>query len=278
MRYEYLASAKRLYNNFFYNILILIAAFLGSAIVSMLFIYISNQEIDTNQRILTRIVFDSVFIICFFTMHRIKSKDSFYQLWGNNSYKIIFTALIIVPFVYGFKEVFICIIQGQTTIELNTNSDPKLLSYAFLMVIVGAILEELVFRAYLLRTIYSYTNSTVIAVLLSSILFAIVHIGKNYDDIISLISIFITGIILSIIVIKTGSLWLVTVIHILHNLGYFILFNEEYSIFQKLYAYDSTLIELIYENLQGIIICILLLITFRMYKKKNSENNFEIGK
>ncbi len=280
MKNEYLISAKKLYKNLFLNFLVLLAPFILSTCVSALLLYFFNGEIDTHQRILISIVFDFVFIVSLYFLHRIKDKDSFSKLWGNlRNIKLIPIIFILVITVYLCFEALMYVILGQQIIEYNPNIDIRLLGTAFFMVIVGAIAEELIFRGYLLRTIYSYTNSTIISILLSSILFAAVHIGKNYDDTYSLVSIFITGVILSIIVVKTGSLKLVVIIHILHNLRHFIFLNEEYSIFKRLYAYDSSVFELIYESLQVIIICLLILTSFKIIMKmQESSENLEIKK
>ncbi len=93
-----------------------------------------------------------------------------------------------------------------------TISGPDRLVLACVLVAVVAIAEETIFRGYLILRFKTVTGSTVAAVLLSSLIFAL---GHGYEGLAGMISVFILGIIFAIIYLWRKSLVAPMVMHFL---------------------------------------------------------------
>lgn len=78
---------------------------------------------------------------------------------------------------------------------------------------IPAAAEEAIFRGYLLRTLTEGAGALV-AVLITSAVFAIAH-GANPDvAALAVVNIFFAGVLLSVAVIRTGALWLASAVHL----------------------------------------------------------------
>lgn len=93
---------------------------------------------------------------------------------------------------------------------------------AFLFFALVAFAEEILFRGYPFQRLIDGTNS-IIATLLFSLIFSLVHIKNPNMNFIALFNIFLAGIWLSASYIKTHSLWLPISLHFSWNFfqGYF---------------------------------------------------------
>ncbi len=72
--------------------------------------------------------------------------------------------------------------------------------------------EELLFRGYVLRLVERYF-STWTAILISSILFGLVHVPNDNFSILGLLSIGLSGLLMGWLFVRTGSLWAPTGLH-----------------------------------------------------------------
>lgn len=78
---------------------------------------------------------------------------------------------------------------------------------------IPAAAEEAMFRGYLLRTL-SDGAGVLLAVLVTSAAFALMH-GANPDvGAVAVVNIFLAGVLLSVAVLRTGALWLATAVHL----------------------------------------------------------------
>jgi len=117
----------------------------------------------------------------------------------------------------------ICVILGFITIininlsqvEIESLRIHFLLS-SFFMTLCGAFLEELVFRGYILRKLLE-RFSPVISLSISSLLFCLLHCLNAGVTILSIANIFLAGILLGVLFLKTKNIWLVTGFHFLWN-------------------------------------------------------------
>ena len=78
---------------------------------------------------------------------------------------------------------------------------------------IPAAAEEAVFRGYLFRNLIEATG-TIPAVLATSLLFAVVHGGNPEIGGFAFANIFLAGVLLAVAVLRTGSLWLATGVHL----------------------------------------------------------------
>ena len=76
--------------------------------------------------------------------------------------------------------------------------------------VLPALLEEMVFRGYVLRTLRPYGDRT--AILVSSLLFALMH-----GNVLQVPFAFIVGLVLGYVAVQTDNIWLAVVIHFGNN-------------------------------------------------------------
>lgn len=92
---------------------------------------------------------------------------------------------------------------------------PTQLVIAFIMVIVVAVVEETIFRGYLILRLQAVTGRTSAAVVLASLIFSL---GHGYQGTAGAITVFILGVILALIYLWRQSLIAPVVIHFLTDL------------------------------------------------------------
>ena len=104
----------------------------------------------------------------------------------------------------------------------------------FFLLLCGAFLEELVFRGYVLRKLHE-KFPLIISLSISSLIFCLIHFNLSEIAIFPMINIFLAGMLLGVLFIKTKNIWLATGFHFLWNYVQTILgFNvsgEEYPSF-----------------------------------------------
>lgn len=90
----------------------------------------------------------------------------------------------------------------------------SLLRNALLMALVPALCEEVFFRGALQRLLYAISRHKWIAIIITSVLFGLVH-----NSIYNFLPIFIASIILGYVYFETGSLWISILLHFIYNLA-----------------------------------------------------------
>jgi len=86
----------------------------------------------------------------------------------------------------------------------------------FLHYIFVALSEEILFRGYILKNLMASCNKY-IALLISSILFSLMHLANNHIDAISILELFIGGILLGLSYIYNKRLWFPIALHFSWN-------------------------------------------------------------
>lgn len=79
--------------------------------------------------------------------------------------------------------------------------------------VIPAAAEEAVFRGYLLGTLTEGTGATA-AVVITSLLFALLHGGNPAVGPLAFANLFLAGVLLALAVLRTGTLWLATGVHV----------------------------------------------------------------
>lgn len=87
---------------------------------------------------------------------------------------------------------------------------PSLALNIFVFALLPAILEEMVYRGYILKTLRAYGDR--FALVVSSLLFSLMH-----GNILQVPFAFVVGLTLAFIVIKTGHVWIAAMLHFLNN-------------------------------------------------------------
>jgi hypothetical protein len=123
---------------------------------------------------------------------------------------------IVVGFVLISIGFLTLLITNHLTIE-SVNFSWSLIIQSFFFFLIAAIIEEIVFRGYILNNLLSSMKNKYLALLISSLLFALIH-GLNPNlSIISLVNLVIAGFALGITYIYTKNLWFPIFLHVSWN-------------------------------------------------------------
>jgi membrane protease YdiL (CAAX protease family) len=120
---------------------------------------------------------------------------------------------ILVVAAFGFSQIMDE--KSRKAIEMMALGFMTPIPFLFAVVVAAPIVEELIFRGYLFSG-WVDKLGLVGTTLASSFLFTIMHCQYG---VVALASVFVTGVILSLIRWKTGSLYPCIVLHMLFNLG-----------------------------------------------------------
>ena len=144
-------------------------------------------------------------------------KEAFYELGFQTESRLkdvvigMVVGLLIMLFGYGvliyLKEIFF----------VKLNFDVKELVMSVLLFTFVAVVEETICRGYILRNLMLSFNKYV-ALVVSSLLFAVMHAFNPNMDLFSMLSIFSAGILLGISYIYTKNLWFPIALHLSWNL------------------------------------------------------------
>lgn len=101
-------------------------------------------------------------------------------------------------------------------VTLNSNYLIILLSGLLIQFSV-ALSEEMTFRGFIQGELYKGTANKYIAVFVTSLVFSLIHLLNGSYNLLSLVYIFICGILLSVLRLITNNLWLVVGFHLANN-------------------------------------------------------------
>ncbi|MFC1554300.1 lysostaphin resistance A-like protein [candidate division KSB1 bacterium] len=120
-------------------------------------------------------------------------------------------ALLALSFVVMFALGFLDVSINSFSLGLLAGLFKYLLLYLF----AGA-MEELITRGYMFQALIEGTNK-IIATIIFSFIFSILHFFNPSYSIISAVNIFLAGVLLSVVYIKTRSLWMPIGLHMAWN-------------------------------------------------------------
>ena len=130
--------------------------------------------------------------------------------------------LILTTIVMAFVSQLLTFVdygQAQETGFSQIATQPEYIIAFISLVVVAPIAEEILFRGYLLGKLRKYV-SLWISILITSLLFAVVHFQWNVG-----IDVFVLSIVLCLLRVYTGSLWPAILLHMLKNgVAYYFLF------------------------------------------------------
>lgn len=165
------------------------------------------------------------FLIALILLYFWKKESMFSYVSGQFSTRNIVNDILIGLFFVAIAYILIYIIMQfgklyypntsgvRDLVQLlqNSRSDVVIVS------ILPALSEEIFFRGVLLGLLLSFTNE-VVAILVTSILFVLAHLGDQYNGQYYLLAyIFIIGIMTSLSYVLQGTLWPAVIIHSLSN-------------------------------------------------------------
>ena len=101
-----------------------------------------------------------------------------------------------------------------TFLSISSSPDPLIIELAFMVVV--AFVEELVFRGYVLNNLMQSMNKW-IALMISAVLFGLVHIANPDVTILAVVNVFLGGLFLGLNYIYTRNLWFSIFFHFAWN-------------------------------------------------------------
>jgi membrane protease YdiL (CAAX protease family) len=183
-----------------------------------------------------------------------------------------------LPILFGFTILYLMKIIHSVDVYFDTTG----LITSVLLFIFVAFNEEIMLRGYVLRNLMNTTNKYT-ALILSAILFALLHIFNAHIDLIGFINIFLAGILLGISYIFTKNLFFPAGLHFAWNLtqsllGFNVSGNNSYSLLHYelskdkpwlsggAFGFEASILSLVFE-------LILIVIIFFIFHKRQ-KNTF----
>lgn len=214
-------SSKKAMGGSFGAVVILMIAQIAAELMASLFVWIKVPEGICN--IIAGILYIGLafLLLKLFTEHILKMKiKDFGMPKFSMKAKWVLIAILLPAIV---KAVYLIFFSGEyIASEMNDNEIFSTLSTGIVFTgIAAGFVEEMVFRGVILNLLKERWNIKV-AVLLPSVLFGVVHIiGMNFSMVSCLLVVIagtMVGIMFSLIVIESGSVWNSGIVHALWNM------------------------------------------------------------
>lgn len=122
-------------------------------------------------------------------------------------------------FLLVLLEVGFNLLGGQLHIQVEKQFNLGIWLFFLVNFFFQALAEEMIYRGFVMNKLRTKL-SLLPAVLLNSLLFAVIHIFKGGTSVLYILNVFLTGIFLSLLFALTDNLWLVTALHAAHNMIY----------------------------------------------------------
>ena len=237
MRFKAIYKNKSPKYKFFCLLLIFIFSFLifiqfGNIAINFFFDsdLIENQNLENKQyvnslKVMQLFLALGIFVVpMFLYAHLISFDFKFKNLVRQNVMLVITIMLIIVPFIAMLTEFNLSIKAPDWLNQIDEKSDLTIaallkmdsnVDFLFNLLIIAimpAVGEELFFRGYLQQTITKWTISPHIGIIITAILFSVIHF-QFYG----LIPRFILGVLLGYVFLWSNNLWLPIIAHFVNN-------------------------------------------------------------
>lgn len=147
--------------------------------------------------------------------------------------KDIFMGVVFPIVAIGGGSLILYALNNVTFSTVGVNLNILLIN--FIIYIIVALKEEIVFRGYILNNLMGSMNKYW-ALSISALLFALVHLFNSNISLLGIINIFLIGLLLGIVYIHTKNLWFAICFHLFWNfiqgpiLGYQVSGNEMVSL------------------------------------------------
>ena len=224
-------------------VLFMISYFIIIGIFQYVGIIIADVDITDSENTkssiqqLTISVFDlfGTFLLLYLFM-KFVDKEQFIKLGfqTKNRLKEFVSGIILGLVVMMLGYLLLIYFEEVWFLKVNFNFNELMIS--ILLFTIVAIVEEVLFRGYILKNLMSSFNKY-IALFFSSVLFSLIHSFNPNIDMFSLLVLFLAGIVLGLSYIYTKNLWFPIALHLSWNLSQTLLgFNvsgqDTYSIIE----------------------------------------------
>ena len=198
--------------------------------------------------------------LCMKLIDRLQFQELGFELkeYGNEAGIGFFTAV----FLLGLGTL-ILIVTHHLTIN-GTKFDFKPFGLQLILMILVGFAEEVMFRGYVLRNLMQSVNKWV-ALLISALLFSLVHLGNPDITVIAVVNVFLAGLLLGINYVYTKNLWFSIVLHFTWNFMQGAVLGYDVSGFKLPGIFTQTLFGPVYITggefgFEGSIVCSALLL------------------
>lgn len=124
----------------------------------------------------------------------------------------LLTGLVMFSVAFGI----IYLSGGFASVRLNTEITYSIIFLSFFGFMIQGMSEEVLLRGYYMVSLTTRGNIP-LAIFVSSIIFALLHIGNSGINVIGLINIFLFGIFASLHFIRRGNIWGISALHSIWN-------------------------------------------------------------
>ncbi|WP_232734652.1 CPBP family intramembrane glutamic endopeptidase [Polaribacter sp. ALD11] len=218
-----------------YFIIVGIFQYVGGLIAGVDFTDLKFKETSIQQLIISCFDLVGTFFVIWLFMKFVEKKD-FIKLGfqTENRFKEFIFGIILGLIIMVTGYLFL--IYSKEIFFLKVNFNFRELIMSIILFTIVAIVEETLLRGYILRTLMSSFNKY-IALIVSSILFSLMHSFNPNVDLFSLFNLFLAGIVLGLSYIHTKNLWFPIAMHLSWNLfqtllGFNVSGQDTYSIIE----------------------------------------------
>ncbi|QDO93146.1 CPBP family intramembrane metalloprotease [Formosa sediminum] len=205
-------------------LLLILPYFIVVGLFQILGLYLAGVEFmnpeyerNTIQHLIVK-TFDlmGTFLVLWFFMKKL-DKEPFVNLGFQikNRQKDVFLGLAVGLIIMALGYIILVLLDEIFYVELNFNF--KEVITTTLLFIVVSIVEETLLRGYVLRNLM-YSLNNYVALILSSILFATMHLANPNIDAFAFFNLFLAGILLGLSYLYTKNLWFPIALHLSWNL------------------------------------------------------------
>lgn len=205
-------------------LILLAGQFAGSFLTSIFYVMITNAFPSTEQSGawitgFSYLSFIGIWLLLLLILYTVKrNRPILAAAWihspGNNA------GFLLLGLFFGFALNGLCALAAwlNQDIRLTYDSfDPVSLLLVFLAVFIQSSAEEMLCRGYLYQKLRCSYRHPAAAIVGNSLLFALLHLTNTGVTILSIVNIFVIGIVFSLVVYYYDSLWCVFALHTAWN-------------------------------------------------------------
>ncbi len=147
---------------------------------------------------------------------KFQKRSAFSLGFNSNGFAPEYLVGLLIGFVMISLPTLICYLTGCVVFLPSDSISPLMIALFFVAFILQGMGEEALFRGYLLTSL-ARRNNIWIAIIVSSLMFAIFHGGNAEFSLIAFINIALFGIFASVFTLKRGNIWGISAIHSMWN-------------------------------------------------------------
>ncbi len=177
-----------------------------------------SVSIQSQLSMVSSLFLDAVILLIVFLFWKFFCKKGISELGFEKKHALWeYLAGLVVGLVLFTGAYALCVMsRAAEFMGFSSEKDKWLLVLFFLGYIVQGAAEEVLCRGFIMRYL-SESGSTVVAILVNSILFSVIHITNSGVSALALVNLFLFGVMTSLYCLRRGNLWGVCAFHTMWN-------------------------------------------------------------